>query len=331
MTDGNAETYRPYINCLRRITGPIALVVFLGACAETQLVLHSAKRVQRSAPAKALGNYKVGKPYQIAGVWYYPKENFGYDETGIASWYGPNFHGKNTANGEVYDMNALTAAHRTLPMPSLVQVTNLQNGRSLRLKVNDRGPFAHGRIIDISRRGAQLLGFQRQGTARVRVQILSAESRLLARQLQSSQVASLNFPVTPGADTTSPAVGSSTLAPPPGGNKAKQTASSGKVVVRPAGERVLDQPKLPDGVVSKGQAKATEIFVQAGAFSEYANANRVASRLFGLRNIKISSVIVNGKELFRVRAGPIADVSTADHLLARVIATGYPNARLIVD
>src|SRR5258706_8852740 len=116
------------------------------------------------------GAYKVGQPYQIEGVWYYPKEDQFYDETGIASWYGEDFHGKNTANGEQYDMDALTAAHRTLPLPVIARVTNLENGRSLLVRVNDRGPYARGRIIDLSRHAAQLLGVYAKGTARVRVQ-----------------------------------------------------------------------------------------------------------------------------------------------------------------
>src|SRR6185437_1011083 len=123
-----------------------------------------------------IGTYKVGNPYQIAGVWYRPAEDYSYDETGIASWYGEDFHGKYTANGEIYDLNAMTAAHRTLPMPSIVQVTNLDNGRTVELRVNDRGPFARGRIIDVSRRAAQLLGFENQGTAKVRVRIMVPET-----------------------------------------------------------------------------------------------------------------------------------------------------------
>ena len=96
------------------------------------------------------GVYKVGQPYQIDNVWYYPREQPDYDETGIASWYGPTFYGKRTANGELYDGNQLTAAHRTLPMPVNVRVTNLDNGKSLVVRVNDRGPYARGRIIDLS-------------------------------------------------------------------------------------------------------------------------------------------------------------------------------------
>lgn len=120
------------------------------------------------------GEQKVGRPYQVNGVWYHPKRDPHYNETGIASWYGAKFHGRRTANGEIYDMNELTAAHPTLPLPSRVLVTNLENGRQLILRVNDRGPFARGRIIDVSRRAAQLLGFQRNGVARVRVQAYPA-------------------------------------------------------------------------------------------------------------------------------------------------------------
>src|ERR1700740_1448032 len=101
------------------------------------------------------GVYKVGVPYQIGDTWYYPREQPDYDETGIASWYGPTFFGKSTANGALFDGDGLTAAPRTLPMPVNVRVTNLENGKSLILRVNDRGPYAKGRIIDVSRHAAE--------------------------------------------------------------------------------------------------------------------------------------------------------------------------------
>src|SRR4029077_7860780 len=119
------------------------------------------------------GVYKVGAPYQIGDTWYYPSEQPDYDETGIASWYGPTFYGHATANGERFNADALSAAHRTLPMPVNVRVTTLDNGRSLIVRVNDRGPFAKGRIIDLSERAATLLGYKAQGTARVRVTFVS--------------------------------------------------------------------------------------------------------------------------------------------------------------
>lgn len=121
--------------------------------------------------AATLGNWpvKIGKPYQVAGVTYYPADDRDYREEGIASWYGPGFHAASTANGETYDQDGITAAHRTLPMPSWVEVENLDNGRRLTVRINDRGPFVGGRIIDLSRKSAQLLGVDRAGTARVRL------------------------------------------------------------------------------------------------------------------------------------------------------------------
>jgi rare lipoprotein A len=124
-------------------------------------------------PNGAGGIRKTGNPYNISGRWYTPMtyEN-GYDETGVASWYGRDFHGKRTANGEIYDMHALSAAHKTLPLPTLVRVTNLDNGRMVIVRVNDRGPFVKDRLIDLSYAAAKTLGFARNGTAHVRVQSL---------------------------------------------------------------------------------------------------------------------------------------------------------------
>jgi rare lipoprotein A (peptidoglycan hydrolase) len=129
----------------------------------------------------------VGKPYQIAGAWYEPKEDPNYDQSGVASWYGDDFHGRMTANGEIFDSELISAAHPTLPLPSYVKVTNLENDRSITVRVNDRGPFRHKRLIDVSEHTARLLGFHRQGMTKVRVQYVSkaplerdAESVLLA-------------------------------------------------------------------------------------------------------------------------------------------------------
>ena len=116
------------------------------------------------------GTFKLGNPYTINGRTYYPSHDPAYRAEGIASWYGADFHGRKTANGEVYDMNAISAAHPTMPMPSYARVTNLENGRSIIVRVNDRGPYAHGRIIDLSTGTAKALGTYGQGLARVRVE-----------------------------------------------------------------------------------------------------------------------------------------------------------------
>ena len=119
---------------------------------------------------KGGGHHKIGKPYKIRGLWYVPKEEPGYDRQGKASWYGPKFHGRKTANGEVFDQNHLSAAHTTFPLPSYARVTNLANGRSVVVRVNDRGPYSRSRIIDVSKKTAELLQFKRAGTANVRVE-----------------------------------------------------------------------------------------------------------------------------------------------------------------
>jgi len=123
---------------------------------------------------KGGGRRQVGKPYKIRGKWYKPREQPGYDKTGSASWYGPNFHGRLTANGEIYDQFALTAAHPTFPLPSYARVTNVENGHSVVVRVNDRGPYHAGRVIDLSARASSMLGYQRKGVGRVRVQYVGA-------------------------------------------------------------------------------------------------------------------------------------------------------------
>ncbi|WP_026623171.1 rare lipoprotein A [Ensifer sp. WSM1721] len=119
---------------------------------------------------KGGGRYQVGKAYQVKGKWYQPKEDFGYNRSGMASWYGSAFHGRLTANGEVYDKYHLSAAHPTFPLPSYARVTNLENGTSVIVRVNDRGPYEYGRIIDVSSKTAELLDIKRKGSAKVRVQ-----------------------------------------------------------------------------------------------------------------------------------------------------------------
>jgi rare lipoprotein A len=133
------------------------------------------------------GHYKVGQPYKVNNVQYHPKEVMSYEAVGLASWYGPGFHGKTTANGEVFNQRKLTAAHNTLPLPSLVQVTNLQNKKSIIVKVNDRGPFARNkksRIIDLSEKAAELLGMKNSGIAVVKVTLLHQETAKLHQKLK---------------------------------------------------------------------------------------------------------------------------------------------------
>ena len=140
------------------------------------------KQIKSVKNKKYEGIYKVGKPYSVLGRTYYPKEQPDYKEVGMASWYGSDFHNKKTANGETYNMNDYTAAHRTLPLPSMVRVTNLENGKSVKVRVNDRGPFAKGRIIDVSKKVAQKLDFHHQGTTKVRVEFLVEDTEAMLKE-----------------------------------------------------------------------------------------------------------------------------------------------------
>ncbi len=147
------------------------------------------------AVPKGGGTFRVGRPYTVAGRMYVPEEDRDYSAEGLASWYGDDFHGRQTANGEVFDMTSISAAHPTLPMPSYARVTNLRNGKSLIVRVNDRGPFHANRVIDVSYRAASLLEFERIGTARVRVEYVGrasldgSDDRQLMATLRSGQPA----------------------------------------------------------------------------------------------------------------------------------------------
>ena len=294
------------------------------------MLVDQAKVITNPGPAKPTP-YKIGKPYQVGGIWYYPKADYGYNETGIASWYGPGFDGKRTANGEIFDTNGLTAAHKTLPMPSMVRVTNLENGRSIAVRVNDRGPFAPGRIVDLSRRGAQLLGFIEKGTARVRVEILAEDSQILAAA--ASKQGGDNLPPAPKAapagDVTAsglePIAGSKVS---PGTNQAQAGAAPATTAQQPGSQMVLPEP---DGKVTQLAVKPTNLYIQAGAFLRQANANQLTAQLKKYGPVRVSPLNVGAQRYYRVRVGPIASVQQADDTLKRMISGGHPESRIVID
>ncbi|MES2254511.1 MAG: septal ring lytic transglycosylase RlpA family protein [Pseudomonadota bacterium] len=272
------------------------------------------------------GIYKVGNPYQIDNVWYYPHEQPDYDETGIASWYGPTFYGKSTANGETYDGNALTAAHRTLPMPVNVRVTNLDNGKSIIVRVNDRGPYARGRIIDLSRRAAELLDVVQTGTAKVRVTYLARadmEGGGPPPSITPPEIASA-LPAVPAAKIDTSTLGAVPGAPvtPP----VKQNVLPTPVVAPPV-QVAANQPS--EQVVQEPVSAATHLYVQAGAFSKLDNAKLLLSKLGG--DLRISPIQRNGQTLYRVRTGPLSSIEDADAALSRISGAGSNDAHIVVD
>jgi len=273
----------------------------------------------------SVGVYKIGQPYQIDNIWYYPREQPDYDETGIASWYGPDFYGKATANGEMYDGNALTAAHKTLPMPVNVRVTNLDNGKSLVVRVNDRGPYARGRIIDLSKRAAELLDVVQTGTARVRVTYLGrADMNGAPPPSDTPPEIAKALPAAPSAKIDVGALGivpGAKVAPP------VRTASLPKAVSIPA---AMFADSQPTGQVTRVPVPAaTHLYVQLGAFSKMDNAKTLLNKVGG--DLRISTLQRSGQTLYRVRSGPLASVADADAALARITGAGANDAHIVVD
>jgi len=158
------------------------------ACASPRYATGRGPSVASRPPASATGRVPgTMRPYQVKGKWYTPKADPDYDEKGVASWYGEQFHNRNTANGEVFDMDLVSAAHKTLPLPSIVEVTDLDTGKKIKVRVNDRGPFVEGRIIDLSKGAAEKLGIYRKGVARVRVRYLGPADPVGRRVAESSR------------------------------------------------------------------------------------------------------------------------------------------------
>jgi rare lipoprotein A len=250
---------------------------------------------------------RVGPPYQASGRWYVPTPEPGYSQTGTASWYGPQFNGQRTASGEVFDETELTAAHPTLPIPSLVQVTNLENGREVIVRVNDRGPFAGDRLIDLSRGAAQVLGFEQQGQARVHVRYLGPAPRRV--NADGADAPASPPPALPAQVEEGPR---SLLPPSPGSGETDLAGGPS------------EEPYRATAPVYAPPAAAGGYYVQVGAFSDLSNAHRVRDAV-GAAGPVVVDVRRNaaGAELFRVRVGPWNSVEEADAARRQLAAMGY--------
>ncbi|GAM99326.1 rare lipoprotein A precursor [alpha proteobacterium U9-1i] len=262
---------------------------------------------------------RVGAPYEANGRWYVPTPEPGYSENGQASWYGPTFHGQRTSSGEVFDEMALTAAHPTLPVPSLVQVTNLENGREVIVRVNDRGPFVGERLIDMSRGAAQVLGFEQAGQARVNVRYLGpAPRRVNADGSQASPTASPAAPRQERAQLTQN-VGPASLMPP-------SVEEGDEDVVTPQAPTIqmtsLDQPRRAVSTAAPDHG----YFVQVGAYSDLVNAHRVRDTASPAGPVIVDIRETSRGELFRVRVGPWPSRAEADAARQTLASLGYAEA-----
>jgi rare lipoprotein A len=302
----------------------LLLVLALPACSQFRLGAEAVKSTL--TPGETLGDFKVGKPYQIQGEWYYPRESYSYDETGVASWYGPGFHGRKTANGEKFHQREMTAAHPTLQMPSFVRVTNLENGRSVIVRINDRGPYSRGRIIDVSERAAELLDFKKKGTALVRVTVLGDESRQVAEAARQGK----RWHGSPQPD----AVRVSAIDNAPLPTRAPEREDVERVPMengQPIPVHIKNEKAYPDPVVTNLPIGTHAIYVQAGAFSVEENAQKLQQKLARLGRSQINSVTLNGTTYHRLRLGPLTSVAEADRLLGQTLGLGAEQARIVVE
>ena len=238
------------------------------------------------------------KPYQIRGVWYYPKEDPDYDAKGVGSWYGEQFHNRRTASGEIFDMDLPSAAHTTLPLPSLVEVSNLDNGRKMIVRVNDRGPFVRNRVIDLSRAAAEQLGYRRQGVARVRVRYVGPAPKSAFDGRQYAQ----------------------TAVPQPRLQSSVEAVESARI-----------WPSNPASVIEapSTQVRQTNFRVQAGSFANRENAERAVAELRQAGRATIEPFERPGGVLYRVTVTAGEDEVEAWSMRDRVVALGYSGATVL--
>lgn len=275
------------------------------------------------APPTPTLHYVVGAPYEADGVWRYPKADFSYDATGIAT-IAASPHAPFTTDGERYSADAFAAAHPTLQLPALARVTNLETGRQLVLRINDRGPENPARILAVTPHAAILLGFDASGTARVRVEVLPGPSEQLALSLPGGpRLAIARAPVGAVAVSSLPPLGSPSAAnaqaaPPPGAAVAEATPAP---AVSPA-----DQP----GALSQVPPNPGAIWVQTGLFTGETYASLQASALARFAPTMVPRY-ASGAAQIEVRIGPFTSVAAADAMLKEVLRSGVSGARLVVE
>ncbi len=272
-------------------------MAFLAACTTTKLP-EAPKTIGQTV--KANPHYKVGAPYQIDGRWYTPKVEPDYVETGVASWYGDAFHGKLTANGEIFDKRRISAAHRTLPMPTVVEVENLQNGRRIAVRVNDRGPFAKDRIIDLSHGAADALGFTAQGTARVRVRYLGEANLADLAPLPGQEPRTRAIAATPAA-----------------------TASGGDAMA----SLIASATGVPAGAAAP--VTSTELWVEVAQVANAADLRRMRLYIPGEGPMALHSASNGGRSVQSVRLGPFVSEALAAASLSRAREAGFGAARIV--
>lgn len=269
------------------------------------------------------GKYHIGDAYQVAGRTWTPHEQPGYDKTGVASWYGEAFHKRKTSNGEWFDMNTLTAAHATLPLPSYAMVTNLDNGRQVIVRINDRGPFVDTRIIDLSKKAADVLGYRNKGKTHVRVRLIGPAPL----QDSSQHMMAMNQAMNDGASISQIA----SLADDPKAVAASQVAQITPSKHRPHPLAVVQVAEVQQASMPMAEVAPTSggFMVRVAVFHNIENATTAYDALKSLGPTQIVKAVGANGPLYRVQMGPIDN--EVDALIARdsAIANGFEDARIV--
>ena len=305
----------------------LTFLFFSFSCSETTFLMNSAKKIVNLAEKP---KYKVGKPYKINGQWFYPAVNYEYDEIGIASWYGPKFHGRKTANGEIFNQNIISAAHRTLPLPSVVRVINLENDKELNITINDRGPFARGRIIDLSKKAAEELDMIKKGTARVRVIILENESRKLAQSYRDYEKFEAKAAVTEKIikkDLDSSKIDIN-LSEQDSKEPNKKNLNNPKLKIEDKSNKELKY-ELIKTAKNKDRGEKS-ILIQVAAFNDFRNAKQLTSKLNDFKAY-IQREFIFDKYFYRVRIGPFSESNYALDTIRKLTKLGIKNSKIITD
>ena len=284
---------------MKKVLLSAVMGAFLSACTSNGPLFHSWEEYETERSSNAV--YKVEEPYEVKGIWYFPAEQTRYSEKGLASWYLPTGDSALTANGEVYDANLLSARHKTLPLPSIVKITNLENGKSVIARVNDRGPMVNDRLVDVSQEAARQLEMPSSGAVFVQVDLLVKESQALRDELISEGRVYL-----PGQ----PIVQETLLDEAPVLENAPQETE-----LLYDGTKETIPAVIPDGPK-----------VRLGAFGNPNNAARLQEKVGADMPVIASTVDKNGKTLTIVEAGPFATKEEAEAALTKLKAQGYKDA-----
>ena len=280
------------------------LFTCLTGCSSSQQCAVTGIEAPSSIPLYAKpGTYKIGSPYVIKGIRYIPQERFEFEEIGLASWYGPGFHQKTTANMEIFDQHQISAAHKTLQLPCLVRVHNLDNNRVLDVRINDRGPFYDGRIIDLSKRAAQLLGVYQKGLARVHIKVLKEESQKLKEMALGKRPSGKIPPLMKAEEVDAKAI-----------------------QPLPYIDPFMDEVFTSEHLLISGE---DNFYIEIPPLKDYTEAAKVSAQMEKFGPSSIAQEKKGNAYLYKIQIGPLSGSQKTQKVLKEIIGKGFYKAHIM--